>query len=280
MNYFIILQEPPIYIDENLANLIIAILGGIFTIAGALITAYYKDNKWKKSYRPKAIKAGEQKNTVLLIGIGRSGKSQLLNSLTDYNPKLRRIITQEFSIYTKEDHFKHKLIKYFFTDYRGQNFAQLISNFISEQLKPDTPIRYGDINSLVVVVDLFPEEDNRKDISKQYSDVNIERINQQLTNWNSVALDAVFGLLTKEALQFVGLFVNKIDKLEYNLSEEKKQKIVILYEPLIHDLETRAENSDANYKTIFGSAAIGSYLTGPESLMYYLTQNSVPKKSE
>lgn len=259
--------------NEGIASIITALIAA----AASLTVAYWKDKNWKRSYRPNRLKQGVRKNTVLIIGTGRVGKTQLLDTLTEEQPMQKSQITNDFYLREKEEYYKKKKIKFYFTDYRGQNFSQLISSFIQEQLLPKTVLRYGDINSVILVVDLFEEEKEGIDPNKQYQNISSFRIEEHVKEWNRTALDAVFGLLTKESLQFVCLFVNKVDKLENSLSTKNEKEIRLKYKTLVDDLKIRTEKSNATFKLIVGSALKGINIIGAGSLMSELNKFSVPK---
>ena len=155
-------------------EIIIAAIGAIVTMVTALITARnikskttttttaevtekitkQKDKEWKDAYKPQKVQEGVVKNTTLMIGLGRVGKTQLLKTITENNPDSQHIenITDDFTIenYTVTNNGQ-KQINHYITDYRGQNFSQLIASFIQEQLEPNTPLRYGDINTLLLI---------------------------------------------------------------------------------------------------------------------------------
>ena len=161
------------------------------------------------------------------------------------------------------------------SDYRGQDFGTQVAAFIQQQLKNRTPMRYGDIDSLILVVDLLPP------YSKPKGSIDEDRVGEHITQWNRTALDAVFGMLEKSSLSLVCLFVNKynqITKKDANL----EKAIVKLYSPLINDLKRRCEYLDsdtkkmipyARFKLIIGATIDG---TGLPELRQNLMELSKP----
>lgn len=273
--------------DENIAKIIIAVIGMFGTLLSALISARIvarkKKKEMKEAYRPNKTKEGFVKNTTLIVGLGRVGKTQLIKTITENNIDGQKIydITNNFRIteHVKHNNGKDKIV-HFYTDYRGQNFSQLISSFIEEQLKPNTPLRYGDINTLLLITDLFPQEEGgREELNKKYPTYNKERVEAHINTWNSVALDAVFGLLTRQSLKSVFLFVNKVDKLE-SYTDEIEKEITKHFKPLIDDLEIRAENSNATFEFIIGSAVSGMKIIGPKSLTAHLDYSALSLKQQ
>jgi transaldolase len=82
---------------------------------------------------------------------------------------------------------------------------------------------------------------------------------QQLAEWNRTALDAVFGLLTRDELKYVSLFINKIDKWEAGNAPDAEGQIQNQFKTLIKDLKERCDDY-AEYDTIIGSAITGDVL--------------------
>jgi len=269
----ILLQEPTVssfntFLPDIVKGVIAVFVSGM-TFA---ITNYLKNRQFSNAYKPKKLKKHESKNTILVIGLGRVGKSQMIETLFKQFPVVSHQITDRFSIHQAEKKFDNSSIRFVLTDYRGQNFAQLIQNFIEEQLEPNTLLRYGDINTLILVVDIFEFE---KDIEIQHEKPDYNRIKEHVEQWNRTALDAVFGLLTKESLQYVCLFINKSDKLKQN-NPDVRQDIETNFSKLIEGLKTRAEQSNATFEVIIGSALTGDHMIGPSSITTSLNKFSVP----
>jgi len=169
--------------------------------------------------------------------------------------------------------------KYWFyiADYKGQNIGQLVRSFIIQQKKPFSPLAYGDITSLILMVDLVTpkEEAHYEDIPKQEK-YNQERVNKHVTEWNDTALDAIFGLLTSE-LRYVCIFINKVDLMN-DRSYEAEERYIKIFQPMQEKIKKRVGR--ATVKTYLGSARDGTslnYLT--EDLMEYSEHNK-PFKEE
>ncbi|MCP4663300.1 MAG: GTPase domain-containing protein [bacterium] len=264
------------FTEAQIIALIIEITGGLIVILIASALSYLVGlrKNLKLSYSPLKIKKGHKKNTVLLIGLGKTGKSSLVETLTRLDPE-PSAETNNFSITTdkKQDQGKPP-IHLHYTDYRGQDFAQLISNFVQEQLEPRTIIRYGDINSLILMIDLFRHVEN-EDSKQKYPDLDTERIQDHLGQWNKTALDAVFGLLTKRELNYICLFINKIDKWEKGNAGNANKIIEEKYSSLIDELLKRS-GKYAEFDVRIGSATEGTNITGQDSLVARLAKYSVP----
>ena len=260
-------------LNSEIAQGLAAIIVSILTF---ILTNVLKNKKFSQAYRPKKLKKSERKNTILVIGLGRVGKSQMIETLFKQFPVVSCEETNNFYIHEAEKKFNPTTIRFVLTDYRGQNFAQLIQSFIEEQLRPNTKLRYGDINSLILVTDIF--QDEKDEYKKRYDDIEFERIKEHVTQWNRTALDAVFGLMTKESLQYVCLFINKKDKLN-QYSPEIEKKLLEQFMDLSIGLKTRAEKSSAKFETIIGSALTGECMIGPDSISKSLNKYSIPLKN-
>lgn len=262
-----------------------AILGGA---AGAFFGKISTKKVFKRLYLlPRRIPKGTRRNTVLMIGLGRVGKTQLISTLIKEFSEKGKPVTKNFEIHSCIRNYEGKDVHYYFTDYRGQNFAQLIAHFIQENLKPYTLLRYGDINSLVLVVDLY-RYGGDDEVDTRYDELDEERIKEHLTEWNRIALDAVFGLLTKESLSYVCLFINKVDK--WTKSNQKDSESIILekYSELVDALKKRTTiefkeatgetgiDYYADFQAIIGSALQGTGVVGNKSLLSGLTESALP----
>ncbi len=252
------------------------------SILASWIVGYFIGKKRaRSSYYPKRIKRGTRKNTVLVVGLGRSGKSCLIETLTRTLAPKSPELTNNFSIKSCKKEEKGQQPVYFhFTDYRGQNFSQLVSSFIKEQFVPNSLLRYGDINSLILVVDLFGADDDEEGLDEKFEEIDADRVNYHTREWNTTALDAVFGLLTQEQLKYVCLFVNKADKWANGGKAEAEKKIRQLFVSLVNDLRDRARGT-ARFDIIIGSALLGTGVSGlNRTLMQRLFRYSVPLLKE
>jgi GTPase SAR1 family protein len=107
---------------------------------------------------PPRVRVDETRNSVLLVGIGGVGKTSLIKALT-HDPAAEPDTTGPFKIYKHVEEIGKnplgiKRIHLYFADYRGQDLAHLIRGFLDQQKRPYCPLRYGFLNSLVMVVDV------------------------------------------------------------------------------------------------------------------------------
>jgi len=107
-------------------NLFLAVISAVVSAFVGYWLGIHKNSSF--SYGPIKIKKGYKKNTILLIGLGKTGKTCLINTITEigYETPLE---TRAFRVveHERKDE-KGKPIKFYFTDYRGQSFIQLISS--------------------------------------------------------------------------------------------------------------------------------------------------------
>jgi len=249
------------------------IVGAIISLISLALGCYVRAYIDRRAYSPKRVRPGQRKNTVLVVGLGRTGKSELIAAITE-NVVKAKDLTTKFSITSCSKRDDSSLIHYHFTDYRGQSFSQLISNFVKEQFHRHTIVRYGDINTLILVVDIFPFKEDEPP-KKTYPDYSTERITEHLQEWNHTALDAVMGLLTQDQLNYVCLYINKVDKWAGSGSADSEEVLRKEFASLIEDLTTRVSDF-AQFDVIAGSALRGTGISGRDGLQSQLSRYSVP----
>lgn len=221
-------------------------------------------------------KPGDRANTVLIVGMEGTGKTELIKSCFGHPGAHSTMETKDFEIYTSARDIDGKTCWLHVADYMGQNVGMLVSAFIEAQLQRPSPLRYGHVNTLVLMVDLrCPEKDRRVDAPAAPS-ADPRRIKANLEQWSEMAVDAIFGLLTEPALSYVCLFVNKYDLI----SEPKrfsKARAQNSYSSLVEYLERKVVPVKAGGKikveVIVGSAKHGD---GHSNLIASLLRYSVP----
>lgn len=226
---------------------------------------------------PLPPKANEVTNSIMVVGIGGVGKTTLIkNVLGNYNIKTVR--TDTYKIYSSAVEIPANQpatrSKLYMSDYVGQNLGNLISSFIEQQRLPYSPMRYGYVQSLIIVVDLFEVQENA-DLSQQnerFDTFHQPRIDKNLDMWNDQALDAVMGLLP--GLDYLCLFINKSDKLRIYDNDVIAQ-IHKAYAPLRERLNSR--NDGLTIKTIIGSAAFLNNINElQQDLIHHSTKVALP----
>lgn len=116
--------------------------------------------------RPVKVKRGKR-NSIMLLGLGGVGKTAFVRNLFHDPGANPDVSTEHYELYQtttivrdsgRGDAKPKQGEKYtlFVGDYRGQNLGQLVREFVTQQKKPFEPMSYGFINSLILVVDLFP----------------------------------------------------------------------------------------------------------------------------
>lgn len=190
-----------------------------------------------------------------MIGLGNSGKTSFINTLLGAEIKIEK--TDQYWLYEgiqkiplvsqigkQNGHVTHHV---YISDYMGQNIGTLVGAFIWQQKKLFSPISYGHINTLIVMVDVLDE-------FSPPGKPDEKRIAQHLEQWNATALDAIWGLLHPKSLKYVCLFINKRDALE-GLSEPERSCIIAKFEPLRKLLEKRCKprKTGIDLEVYFGS---------------------------
>ena len=229
--------------------------------------------------RPINIKRG-RRNSIMLLGLGGVRKTTFVSNLfsnNDANPTAStehyELYRTTFSLENPNNPRKRNQYTLFVGDYRGQNLGQLVCEFVTQQKKSFNPMTYGFINSLILVVDLFPPPDSRDSHLELQSKPDNKRIESHIDQWNETALDAVFGLLTRGSLQYVCLYINKSDLLE---NQGIQSDIQNQFSDLESRLRQRADVVGAQFQSIIGSASEGSGIT---KIRQTLFSTSVSSKS-
>ena len=266
---------------EGVGVVVAAIIGGVVTIFTTL-SKQREIKEIKNSFKlPVKIPSTDKRNSILLVGLGGTGKTSLIRALLNNHEANPNEKTENFEIYkgdrlsikAKEDKkAENNRFWFYIADYKGQNIGQLVRSFIVQQKKPYSPLAYGYVTSLILIVDLIPPKDDIHDDDIQRQEKHDDnRVKEHLSQWNDTALDAIFGLLTSE-LRYVNIFINKIDLIS-DRTFESDEKILKLYKILEQKIKKRAGR--ATVKIYIGSAQEGTsvnYLV--EDLMEYSTDNN------
>jgi signal recognition particle receptor subunit beta len=218
-------------------------------------------------------KRGDNVNTILLVGIEGVGKTELIRKCFRHPEADSTTTTDKFEIYTSSPSEDRKCWINV-ADYQGQRIEMLVSNFIEHQLLADSPLKYGSINSLIVLVDLRKPEDDRRIGATPQRTADKERIKANLGLWNTMAIDTIFGLVTVPALKYICVFVNKYD-LVTDTKRYSKKRAATSYAKLVDYLRLKVPSPKAsgNIKVdvIIGSAKTGD---GQEELLANIVKHS------
>jgi len=242
-----------------------SIISGIFT---GLLVFFIQKRQLNKLFKNIRIPKGHKKNTIMIVGLKSSGKTTTINMLSRQMNISNVEETKDFSIlHSKTDGTDGKY-QIFISDYRGDDIGNLIRSFIIQQLQLNTPMRFGNIDSLVFVVDLFPpinNDCNEVKINKgSMNNFCKDRIQEHIEQWNKTALDAVFGMNETSSLKYICLFINKLDLISDH-SQKMRERITDEYRVLIDSLRKRQFYCDENgtlhqyadFRLIIGSALEG-----------------------
>lgn len=260
-------------------------LGALDVLLGYL--AWRSHQRLSGLTRPAKVKRGKR-NSIMLLGLGGVGKTTFIRHLFRNPAANPTVSTEHYELYRTtiivcdsgrgdakpKQGKKHTL---FVGDYRGQNLGQLVREFVTQQKKPFEPMSYGFINSLILVVDLFPPPERIDDPPLEpRDDVDSSRVKLHGNQWNDTALDAVFGLLTSGSLKYVCLFVNKSDLLTESNTTAVQKRVKKRFSDLQSRLEQRAIHAGADFELVLGSAENS---TGISRVQEALFERSVEGKS-
>lgn len=293
-------ESPEIFsiISDFLSGIVDSIGSEIFypalaTLLSSVLVALYQENRkknlLKRVFSDVPLRENEKKCSVMLIGVGGTGKSTLAEQLCGQFSPSGHTETKEASIWQATSIFNGIKHIFFISDYRGQDFGTLVSEFIQQQSEPFTPFRYGYVNSLILVVDIVAPKDGEENLGPdqlpKVRAAEVDRVNEHITQWNETALDAVFGMHTIGALNYVCLFINKIDRLS-DQSDDTINRILEMFEPLRTELDKRCHKYNqelndniryAKFDCYLGSAHTGSRVSAVSS---ELRKISVPLDSD
>ncbi|MBX3188985.1 MAG: hypothetical protein KF819_18335 [Labilithrix sp.] len=222
------------------------------------------NKEWAESMtRPAKLPASAKRNSIIIVALGGTGKTMLIRHLLkdpNANPQKR---TEEYALYhgVRSNGGDRHEYHFYVSDYKGQNIGTLVRAFVLQQKERWSPMAYGYVNTLVVMVDAFPPPDDpTDDAPEKIADPIEDRVAKHIQQWSEPALDAVFGLLTSGSLKQVCFFINKCDLLSNHTDTDRvpgKVQVEKLFEPLKVELRKRARTQDADFAMIFGSAKNG-----------------------
>jgi hypothetical protein len=225
---------------------------------------------------PVRIEASEKRNSIVLLGVGGSGKTSLIKNIFHQKKATPERKTDEYTIFASSHAVDGQKYNFFVSDYVGQNLGNLVGSFIEQQKISYSEMTYGYINSLVLIVDLFPPKANPTDPEPQTEmEPNRDRVDYNLWQWNETAIDGVFGMLTVPELSYICLFINKYDLIREH-SAESKRKIEKLYEKLFNYVCTKVAGLGVDCEMMIGSAGSGEQLT---RLLSQFIKYSVPARA-
>jgi GTPase SAR1 family protein len=248
--------------EDTLKNVLLAALIAIIPALSTYFVVYIKreakkieEDTLQKLDKRDTLKPGEFRNSIILVGLGGSGKTTLIKDLVDKgNPKMSTAAYQALSKIIDKDGNKYQ---FYVADYPGQNISVLIKGLMEEQKVPYSPMTFNGIDSIIIVVDLAytPEPGSPIDMNLVRQTWQ-ERVQQHIKEWSPTALDCVFGLVGTN-IKYVCLFINKFDILNNTDKNISKEMVLREYRQLNQNLSQRR---GFVYKPIIGSFERGDGL--------------------
>ncbi|MEM7129241.1 MAG: hypothetical protein AAF702_23110 [Chloroflexota bacterium] len=240
-----------------------AVTGGLLTISVGVAEIVFKpfrpiiDNFTKRHIRPQSDKC-----RILLVGLGRSGKTSIIKRFLTVDSPQQEESTQDFHIYEESKRIglqdPHRYLVSI-ADYQGQKPSQIMVNSPSKFFGPKGNRM---INTVVFVVDPFSEVRDKSgeplegeeliealahDTQKQIQ----ERIESQLEYVTKYTIELIFSAaFSTQNLFAVRLLINKADLLKAMIArgclpdvdpQAAKAFMTDKYQNLINKLEQACE---------------------------------------
>ena len=226
------------YLLDNI-YLVIAFIGfqivsEIIRFSHKKITKEHRVLSYLKAFFELESQPSILQNNIVFAGIGGSGKTTLINAITNPSKLGKDDETKEY-LATKYSFTRgNEIYRFTLFDYRGQNTGTLARG-IKDNAHDDT----RQLNSIIFIVDLIKPDIEYRDVNSERFEKHSEsRIKQHIEEWNDSTLNTLFGFFDQEELQYVCLFINTVDRIADNAHHIRDQ-IKDDLKPLIERLKKR-----------------------------------------
>jgi len=220
-----------------------AILAGLLLGVGLMLSIRFLQRRIEKA-------AQKEVTPVIFVGLGGSGKTSLLMTLTG---EMNSITTVTTSVNVWERDLVQNGVKRKFAliDTVGQNFSSVLEAM--PYLHNEYKLTRTSVGALVIVVDVI-DVDRSDYMAEKRNEIDEERVSRQLSHYNDTVVQLLAGTLEHGGP--IILFINKIDAIDDAPSKVRK-KAMNAYQPLIERL---ARIRGTRLEVVVGSALTGEHV--------------------
>jgi len=254
------------FIKQNLAD-ILAIVFAVSTIVVTGMARFFKNQAAKLKIRladPYIEHAPRYETTglsIMLVGIGGSGKTSLVRALSASDHAKPDVATAHSRTYSlanevtvnQEAQSSRRLVRFYITDHVGQDFKTILESDFYRDAKISKLKK-----CLVLVVDLFTPT-GETDAERAHQDFDGDRIKDNLEAYPDEMIQLLTSSLRPD--DEIVLFINKIDQLR-TLERQMLKKATDQYKPLTAKLKGI---KGTKFSLLVGSAANGLNVCGTEA---------------
>ena len=216
------------------------------------------------------------KNEVLVLGLGRTGKTSLIHWITNSRGTNHAPTTSTIQIHDNLiQGINGEIHRVFVLDYEGQDLGLLTSALNKMYADENCLPQHGSIDSMILVVDLFEDVLGGREV-KTYKDINEDRVKEHIVEWSKNTINGMSGFIDDVNLKYVCLFINKLDLWELRGQINSIELLREKFHPIINTFEKRLVDQRVVFNVIAGSAHTGENILSSDGILQKMLQFSQP----